>query len=135
MYVLKRLQCATLWMEIHTYIYHDFFLILKALCNCKRISFWQLFEYIQGSILPKTIFKAVYCLSLLYRHNLIFGLSYYINTRLLGRFAPIFYLKLWTCSFCLHFKTKKKISRIFKNLIFFTNFKTFKTHFFNFYYS
>ena len=39
--------------------------------------------------------------------------------------------------FCLHFKTKKKIqrikkkkSRIFKNLIFFTKLKTFKTHLF-----
>jgi len=45
--------------------------------------------------------------------------------------------KLWTCSFCLHFKTKKKILRIFKTKIadfqefnFFTKLKTFKTHFF-----
>ena len=33
--------------------------------------------------------------------------------------------------FCLHFKTKKKkMLRIFKNLIFFTILKTFKTHFY-----
>ena len=37
------------------------------------------------------------------------------------------------CSFCLHFKTKKKNKlRIFKNLNFFTKLKTFKTHFFKF---
>ena len=52
---------------------------------------------------------------------------------LLGRFAPIFYLN---CSFRSHFKTKKKKfvdlkkSPIFKNLIFFTKLKTFKTHLF-----
>ena len=47
---------------------------------------------------------------------------------------------LWTCSFCLHLKTKKKNilrilkknSQIFKNLIFFIKLKTFKTHFFIF---
>ena len=45
--------------------------------------------------------------------------------------------KLRTCSFCFHFKTKKKKfrilkknSRIFKDIIFFTKLKTFKTHFF-----
>ena len=46
--------------------------------------------------------------------------------------------KLWTCSLCLHFKTKKKkILRIFKNKFadfqefkFFTKLKTFITHFF-----
>jgi len=51
-----------------------------------------------------------------------------------------FLSKLWTCSFCLHFKTKKKKilrifkkkSRISKNLNFFTKLKTFETHFFKF---
>ena len=46
-------------------------------------------------------------------------------TRLLGRFALIFYLN------CEHVLLKKK-SRIFKNLNFFTKLKTFKTHFFIF---
>ena len=55
-------------------------------------------------------------------------LSFYYkftSTRLLGRFA----FKLWTCSFCLHFKKKKKKilrifkkdSRTFKNLNFLQN--------------
>ena len=48
----------------------------------------------------------------------------FLGTRLLGRFAPIFLFKLWTCSFCLHFKTKKKkISRIFqKTFLHFQNY-------------
>ena len=48
----------------------------------------------------------------------------YIYTRLLGRFAPIFYLNCEHVLFCVHFKTKKKkISRIFKK-----NFKIFIIH-------
>ena len=39
-------------------------------------------------------------------------LSKMLVTRLLGRFAPIFYLNCEHVLFCVHFKTKKKISRI-----------------------
>jgi len=61
------------------------------------------------------------------------------NTKLLGRFAPIFYLNCEHVLFVYIFKQRRKKfcgflkkSRIFKNLNFFTKLKTFKTHFFKF---
>ena len=75
-------------------------------------------------------------------------ISHIYKTRNSRRFAPCFLgfralrahllFKLWTCSFCLHFKTKmkkilrifKKNSRIFKNLNLFTKLKTPKTQIF-----